>query len=266
MDLELDGKTALVTAASKGLGRTVAEQFAKEGMTVAISSRSEENLAEAKEVLLESNEIDDDAILTVPIDLMDPDQIRDGVEQAVDRLGGLDILVTNHGGPPTSSFEELDIEQLDRAYNLITRSTCLVVQSAIPHIKASGGGAITHIVSASAREPPENHAISNMLRPTIYGLSKSIANEYGSDEIRSNAVLPRAIMTDRLQFKIADLAERKGITPEEAEQARADELAIDRLAQPEVFGKAVAYISSPAADFVTGSVLPVDGGWARSAF
>ena len=178
MQVDLTGERAIVTAASKGLGRAVARELADSGARVVISSRSEENLRAAKEHILEETGVEGDAVLPLACDLGNPDEVTAMMSEALDALGGLDVLVTNHGGTPRLSFEETTPEILDEQYTAVLKSTFLVVNEAIPALR-EGGGSISHIVSTSARESPDNHIPSNVLRPGIYGLSKSVANEFG---------------------------------------------------------------------------------------
>lgn len=265
MDLDLDENAALVTASSQGLGRAVAAQLAAEGARVAISSRSEENLETAKKQIVADTGIDADRIVPVVCDLSESETVPDRIAAAIDALDGLDVLVTNHGGPPAVSFEEATVEDFDDTYARVVKSTILTAETALPHLR-SGGGSITNIVSASAREPPANHVLSNTLRPAIYGLSKSLANEYAADGVRVNCVCPRSVMTDRIEYKIDVLADNEDITVAEAHKRREEELPLGRLGDSEEFARAVAFVASGAASFVTGAVLRVDGGWARSAF
>jgi len=266
MDLRLDGAAVLVTAASKGLGKAVARTFVGEGANVVISSRSEENLAEAKADILDATGADADAVRPLTCDLGDAGEIRALVDDAVDALGGLDAIVTNHGGPAAQTFAASSIEDFDETYETVLRSTIVLVDAALPHLQADGGGAITNMVSASAQEPPVGHVLSNTIRPGIYGLSKSLSNEYAEEGVRVNCVCPRGVMTDRIEYKIEVLADREDVSIEEAAQRRRDELPIDRLGDPEEFGRAVAFVSSEAASFTTGETIRVDGGWARQSF
>lgn len=265
MDLGLEGSNALVTASSQGLGRAVAARLATEGARVAISSRSEENLETAKERIVADTGVDADQIVPVVCDLSESETVPDRIAVAVDELDGLDVLVTNHGGPPAVSFEEATVEDFDETYASLVKSTILTVETALPHLRSSGGS-ITNIVSASAREPPTNHVLSNTLRPAIYGLSKSLANEYADDGVRVNCVCPRSVMTDRIEYKIDVLADNEDITVAEAHNRREEELPLRRLGDPKEFARAVAFVASDAASFITGAVLRVDGGWAKSAF
>jgi 3-oxoacyl-[acyl-carrier protein] reductase len=264
--MDLEGDRALVTAASKGLGRAAAKHLLLGGASVAISSRSEANLADAKEHLVDEADVPDERVATVTCDLTDASDIEAAVEATVDAFGGLDVLVTNHGGPPQRSFEESTVEDLDGAYESVLRSTYLAVDAALPHLLDGDGGSITNIVSASARESPANHIVSNALRPGIYGLSKGLANEYGDEGLRANCVCPRAVMTERIERLNEVEAERDGLTIEEVQERRVEELPMKRPGDTDEFGRTVAFLASDDASFVTGAFLPVDGGWTRSAF
>ncbi|EFW91635.1 short-chain dehydrogenase/reductase SDR [Haladaptatus paucihalophilus DX253] len=264
MDLGLDGKRAYVMAASSGLGRAVATELVREGATVVISSRDETRLRTAAESIREEVECDD-AIEWVVCDLTDEESVRTATETAIDRLGGLDVLVTNHGGPSTDPFSETSLSAFDEAYRGILRSTILTCEIALPALR-DGGGAITNLVAASALEPSASGALGNVFRPGIYGLSKVLAEEFGADDVRVNCVSPRGVMSDRIRYKLSELAEREGTSETAAKERRTDELPLSDLGTPESFARAVAYISSPAAAYITGASLPVDGGWHRHAF
>jgi 3-oxoacyl-[acyl-carrier protein] reductase len=265
MDLSLSGKRAYVMAASSGLGRAVAEQFVREGASVVISSRSEERLQAAIDDIRTATGCSPDAIDSVVCDLGDEIAVREATDEAIDRLDGLDILVTNHGGPETAPFSELSLDTFDDGYQNVLKSTIVACKTALPALEEQGG-AITHLVAASALEPSARGTLGNVFRPGIYGLSKVLAEEYGSDGIRVNCVSPRGVVTDRIDHKLSQRAEREGINEAEVMEKRTDELPVDNLGTPESFAQAVAFVSSPAAAYITGAVLPVDGGWHRHAF
>lgn len=262
MDLELTDKRALLFAASKGLGLAAATELAREGTRVALASRSPDNLANAKEHIVESADVGTDAVQTYTCDLAAPDEIRETVEAAADEFDGLDIVVTNHGGPPVQPIDKTDVETLDRTYELVLRSTVVALQSALP-VLADGDAesSIVNIVSATAAEPNSGDVLQAAFRPGIYALSKSLAEEYGPRGIRVNCVCPRGIVTDRLEDKIELLADREEISVEAARDQRASELPIRKLGDPPSFGRAVAFLASPAAEFITGETLALDGGW-----
>jgi 3-oxoacyl-[acyl-carrier protein] reductase len=262
MELNLDGKRAIVTASSKGLGRAVATELVREGATVAINSRSRERLRTARREICSEVGADESRVIPITCDLSEEQNIRDSIEEAIERLGGLDVLVTNHGGPPSKSFDRASLDEFDEAYRSVLRSTITVVDSALPAIEESSGS-ITNIVSASAREAPKNHIISNVFRPGIFGFAKGLSREYGPEGVRVNCVVPRGIQTDRLDYKINVLAEEEEISVEEAASRREEELPLERLGDPAEFGKAVAFVASDAASFTTGGIFEVDGGWTR---
>lgn len=230
MDLNIDGMSAVVLASSSGLGRAIATQFVAEGANVIITSRSQTNL-----------------------------------ETAIDRLDGLDMLVTNHGGPEAKPFAETSLAEFDDADMSIPRSTVHACKASLPALQ-DGGGTITNLVSAPTLEPTSSGALSNIIRPGIFGLSKTLANEYGSDGVSVNCVCPRGVLTDRIEYKIEVLAESEERSIDVAKERRIQELPISRLGSPEEFAKAVTFVASPAAGFITGAVVPVDGGWSRHAF
>ena len=224
MELNLTNSRAIITAASKGLGRAVAHELVSEGATVAICSRNEKNLEAARETILAETGAAEDAVRTYICDLRDTDAIEATLDVAITDLGDLDILVTNHGGPPVQPIAETSITELDDAYNLILKSTFVTLKQCLPEL-ADDGGSVINIVSATVREPLPADVLQNLLRPGIYALSTSLAREYGPD-VRVNCVCPRGITTERLQHKIELLSDREGITTEEAAAHRADELAV----------------------------------------
>lgn len=260
MELGLDGESVFIAAASKGLGLGAAMQFAAEGANVTIASRSAENLARARETILDEADCDEDRVFTVEMDLANRNEIESGIAAATEEYGGLDVLVTNHGGPDNTSFEETSPEAFDEGYNDVLRSAVIQCKAALPALRDSGG-AITHLVAASAAEPTPHGTLGNVFRPGIYGLSKTLANEEGGNGVRSNCVAPRGVLSDRIESKIAARAEREGLTEAAVRELRVEELPLPEMGTTEKFGKAVAFVSSPAASYITGSVLPVDGGW-----
>lgn len=264
MDLDLAGKGAYLTAASNGLGKAVATELVREGANVIISSHNEDNLQAATDSIVEATGQADTIDYRV-CDLTEPESVRDATKEAISDLGGLDILVTNHGGPPTESFSELSLEDFDAAYQGILQSTLQVCQEALPAL-SKGGGSITNLVAASALEPSASGALGNVFRPGIYGLSKVLSEEFGESDVRVNCVSPRGIMSNRIEQKLSQRAEQQGISKEDARKQRVEELPVSDLGTPESFARTVAFIASPAADYVTGAVLPVDGGWHRHAF
>lgn len=263
MDLNLAGRTAFVAASSKGLGRASAMRLAKEGANVVVSSRSEENLDRAYDAITAEPGVDRSQVRTTVCDLSERASIEAAIETTVEEFGVLDVLVNNHGGPPAVTFGSATDEQWDEAYTNVIKSNVRLARAGLPHLREGEGGSLITVTSASAREPPENHALSNVFRLGLYGLTKTIAREYAPD-VRANCITPRFVMTDRIEYKIERRAEHRDVSVEEATQSRVDEVLLDRPGDPEEFADAVAFLASPRASYTTGSILNVDGGWAQS--
>lgn len=262
MDVNLEDRRALIFAASKGLGRAAATALVQEGAQVAIASRDTENLQDAKNHIIDTTGASAADVRTYTCNLASPDDIETVITDAADDFGGLDILVTNHGGPPVQSIDETSIETVDQTYELVIRSTIVALQAALPILsKGEREASVVNVVSATAAEPTEGDVLQAAFRPGIYALSKSLAEEYGSMGVRVNCICPRGIVTDRLENKIDLLADQESISVNEARERRAEELPLRTLGNPPSFGRAVAFLASPAADFVTGETLALDGGW-----
>lgn len=262
MDLRLADKTAFVAASSKGLGLASATRLAKEGANVVISSRSEDNLTTARDMIVSESGVDDACVRATVCDLSDAASIEAAIETTVEEFDGLNVLVNNHGGPPAVTFNDATDEQWDTAYTNVIKSNVHLARAGLPHLQTDDGGSLITVTSASAREPGENHVLSNVFRLGLYGLTKSIAHEY-APEIRANCITPRFVMTDRIEYKIERRADHRDISVEEARQSREEEVLLDRPGDPEEFADAVAFLASPRASYTTGSILSVDGGWAQ---
>jgi 3-oxoacyl-[acyl-carrier protein] reductase len=271
MNLGLGGARALLLASSGGIGLAAATALVDEGASVVISSRSESNLSLARESIIKETGADPDRVSTLTCDLSNPDEVAERIEAAVDLLGGLDVLVTNSGGPPKIGFEEATIDQFDKTYELVLKSVIIAIDAAMPSL-IDGGGAITNLIATSAQQPEANHVLANTIRIGVYGLSKSLAEEYADAGVRVNCVCPKKIgpltqtEIDR-PTHIDRYAEEQGLDYETArKEFIAEIIPLGRQGELEEFGRAVAYVSSPAASYVTGHSLNVDGGWAHAPF
>lgn len=262
MDLGLKGKIAVVAASSKGLGRAVATTFAAEGALVTINGRDAEALNKvAAEIRTETG----GDVIAVPGDLTSAAECERLIEETVKQRGGLDILICNAGGPPSGTVETFQDDQpwLD-AINLNLMSTLRLSRAAIPHLEARRGGSITNIVSTSVKQPIAHLALSNTARTAVIGLSKTMATEYAPKNIRINNVCPGSTMTGRITGLAKSRAEKSGKTVDQILAEDAAAIPMGRLGQPQEFANVVVFIASPAASYVTGTTLQVDGGNVKS--
>ena len=195
MDLELEGKVAWVLGGSSGLGRASAAALAGEGASVAISAREEKRLAEAASDIAGSG---DGNCIPVPLDVTDRDAIAAAAAEVADRLGPIDILVANAGGPPAGSFEDFGDDDLHAAFDLTTASAWRLSAAVIPAMKERGGGVLLYITSSSSKEPIGGLLLSNTMRPAVVGMAKTLSKELGPHGIRTLCVAPGRIMTPHI--------------------------------------------------------------------
>lgn len=260
MDLGLKGKAAAVMAASDGLGRACALALAREGADVAICGRREDRVRQAaQEIAGETGA----RVVPIVADVQDAADVERFINAAASDLRGLHILVTNAGGPPAGRFEELGDDAWRAAHELTLMSAVRAIRHALPHFRTEHGGSVVGIASSTVKQPQENLLLSNAMRLGVVGLYKTLATQYAADNVRFNLVLPGAIGTARLESLTHDAARRQGIGFEEAWQKRAHEAPMRRIGEPEEFARAVAWLASPAASYVTGTALQVDGGLVR---
>lgn len=245
MDLGLKDRRALVTAASKGLGRACAEALVAEGAKVFISSRNPE--ATAREI---------GAAGWKAADLSRPGEPEALVDEAARVLGGVDVLIANAGGPPPGTFQSTPLEAWEAAFNLTLMSAVRLVHAALPHLKQSGQGRVVFITSVSVRQPIPNLVASNALRGAVTGLSKTLARELAPDGITFNCVAPDAILTGRIR----QLAGGEGPQLEETLKRNAERLPMRRYGEPAEFAAACVFLCSRQAGYISGQTLGVDGG------
>jgi 3-oxoacyl-[acyl-carrier protein] reductase len=263
MDLELNDKRALITGASRGLAYATALLLAKEGCRVAINGRAEEKLKTAVETI---NKETGEMVMALVGDLSDPSVPDELVSQVTKELGGLDLLVTNSGGPPSGAFESFDETAWDKAVNLSFLSHVRLIRAALPHLRKSNAASVLTMTSWTVKQPMANLVLSNSIRLATIGLTKSLALELGSEGIRFNSILPATIDTDRIRELYAFRAQKNGTTIEEEYAKDATNSVFGRIGRPEEFANAAVFLLSPAASYITGTMLVVDGGQYKGTF
>jgi len=257
MDLGLKNKRALVAGSSRGLGYAVASQLLREGCRVAINGRNAESLTQASEQL--RGEAGSPAIPLVG-DLTDAATPEKIIQQAVQALGGLDILITNTGGPPSGQFESIDDQTWYAALELNFLSHVRLIRAALPHLRQSGTPSVLTITSYSVKQPIPFLVLSNSVRSATIGLTKTLALELGKEGIRFNSILPAWTETERVKELMEYRAKARGTSLEEEMSKQANDSPLGRMGTPEEFANAAAFLVSPAASYITGVMLTVDGG------
>jgi len=261
MDLELTGKVALVTAASKGLGRATATQLAAEGARVMISSRGEEQLARTAAEIAEST---GGQVEYCAADVADADDVARLLRKTEQRLGGIDVLVNNAGGPRPGGFDALDDAAWREAFELNLMSTVRLIRGVLPHMRDQGWGRVVTIASSSIKQPIENLLLSNTYRVAILGLAKSLAIEFAPDGVLINTVGPGRIATDRVAGLDAGRAEKSGLSVEEVRQQTEKAIPLGRYGTAEEFGRVITFLASGANTYTTGQHFLVDGGMVKA--
>jgi len=256
MDLGLKDLVALVTASSKGLGRATALQLAREGAKLAICARGQ---AALNAVQCEIAALGAD-VFAMPVDLTAPDASRRLVDAALQHFGRLDILIGNAGGPPPGGFLALDEAAWEQAIQLTLMSFVRLCYAAIPALQQSAHGSILAFTSSSVKQPLPNLVLSNSLRMGVIGPVKSLADELAPSGIRVNAICPGWTRTDRVDQLLRDRAQRNGTSVDVEERQLTASIPLGRLGTPEEFARAAAFLASPAASYITGVSLLVDGG------
>jgi 3-oxoacyl-[acyl-carrier protein] reductase len=253
-------RVALVCAASKGLGRASAEALARDGFRVAICARGAEALERAAQSLKAAGA----DVLPIRADLARAADVDRVLAGTVEAFGGLDVLVTNTGGPPSGPFMALDERAWSEAIDSLLLSVVRLCRGAIPLMRARGGGRIINITSISVKQPIAGLVLSNALRSAVTSLAKTLAVEMATENILVNCVAPGYTRTDRVVELSNAIASREGVTPDEADRRIVAQIPMGRMGTPEEFAAAVAFLASPAASYLTGTTIPVDGGWTRS--
>lgn len=261
MDLGLQGKRALVTAASRGLGRAAARALAQEGAHVAINGRSTDTEDAAEAIEAETGQ----AVIPIRADLTDAGEIQRLVQEALEKLGGIDILIINAGGPPPGAFLDLEPADWESAIELTLMSAVRLSYAVVPGMIERAEGSIVTNQSYSVKQPIDNLVLSNSLRMAVIGMMKTMANELGPRGIRVNSINPAWTWTERVEQLMQDRAQRAGTSVDEEASRVSEAVPLGRMGTVEEYGRALAWLASPAASFIHGHALMFDGGAVKAA-
>jgi 3-oxoacyl-[acyl-carrier protein] reductase len=263
VDLGLKGKVAVVAAASKGLGKAVALGLAAEGVNVAICSREQDAIDRAAAEIRAKTSA---AVLPVPVDLNQAEQIQRFVDRAAEEFGRIDILFANTGGPPPGTFDTLDDAAWEGAFRLIHLSAVRLTRAVLPRMRQAGGGRIIYSTSISVKQPIDNLLLSNSIRSAVLLLAKTLELDVAKDNILVNVVCPGRIYTERIQQLDLARAQRTGQPVEEVARQAEAAIPLGRSGRPDEFADVVVYLASERASYLTGTVIQVDGGSYRGIF
>jgi 3-oxoacyl-[acyl-carrier protein] reductase len=260
MDLGLKNRVAIVAASSRGLGKACALELAREGATVVVCARGAECLATTA---AEIQTVAGVEVLAIPTDLTDAVQIEHLVDETLRRFGRIDVLVTNNGGPPAGGFGDSDDKAWLDAHQLTLMSTVRLIRAVLPTMRAQRWGRIINITSVSAKQPIDNLVFSNVYRPGVIGLAKTLSAEVAAEGITVNNVAPGYTRTDRVLELAETRAAERGMAVEEVLDETAASQPMQRMGEPEELAALVAFLASERAGYVTGATIQVDGGYVR---
>ncbi len=259
MDLGLKNRTALVTGASKGLGKACSLALAAEGARVAMCARNEPDLLRAAEEIRAKTGTD---VRAFAGDVGRAADVTAVAQRALEAFGAVDILVANAGGPPRGSFEQFDDAAWMAAFETLHLSVVRLIREVLPSMRARRWGRIITIQSVSVKQPVEGLLLSNGVRPAVAGLVKSLSADLGQDNILINTVCPGRIMTDRMLGGAGQV----GLSVEQYLAKVSAEIPLRRVGTPEEFASVVTFLASERASYITGVALQVDGGAVRGIF
>jgi 3-oxoacyl-[acyl-carrier protein] reductase len=261
MDLGLRGKVALVAGSSRGLGRAVAHELAREGCALVLCSRDAEEIEAAARGIMDESGGD---ALGVACDLSDAAEVAGLLRTAHDRFGRVDVLVTNTGGPPAGSFETHSVDAWRDAIAQNFESVLNIVRGALPGMKKRSWGRIINITSIAVKQPVDGLILSNSVRAAVTGFARTLANEVARSGITVNNVMPGYTRTERLVHLAEHNATARGTDVAAAYASWEREIPMGRLGEPEELAALVAFLASERAAYITGTSIPVDGGWIRA--
>lgn len=258
---ELKGKTALVSGSTQGIGKAVALKLAAMGANIVLLARNEEKLKLVKNELIQETGQTHDYIV---VDFNNPEKLKKEISDYISKGKSIDILINNTGGPKAGPIIDADISEFLAAFNQHLICNHILVQAVVPGMKLLKGGRIINIISTSVKQPLTGLGVSNTIRGAVGNWSKTLANELGQFNITVNNVLPGATNTTRLQEIAANKSAKTGDSVDTIFEEMADESPMKRIAEPEEIAAAVAFLASPAASYINGVNIPVDGGRTKS--
>lgn len=263
MDLGLRAKVALVTGASQGLGRAIAEELAAEGAFVVLSARRADALADAAR---EIEAATGSRVIPVAADLGVPGEATRVVAAAIAAFGRVDILLTNGGGPPSLPFEQTTPEQWEAAIRLNLSSALELCRAVLPGMKERRWGRILTLTSISVKQPVENLVLSNSVRAAVTSFARTLANEVAPYNVTVNNLLPGYTKTERLTELIGAVSGRRQVPAEAVVADWERQIPMGRLGEPKEFAALAAFLASERAGYITGQSVAVDGGWIKALF
>lgn len=263
MDLGIKNKTALVVAASQGIGKAASIELIKEGCNVAICSSNKQNLIEAARDIKLQTGLEP---FWIVCDINNESEINKTVTGVISKFGTIDILVNNCGGPKPGYFDELNPTNWDDAYNQVLMSTVKFTKLVLPEMKKNKWGRIINVTSLSVKQPVDNLILSNSFRSAVTAFAKTISQQYGEFGITVNNIAPGFILTSRLYELAVKRAENENVSHEEILAQMAKSNPVKRLGTPEEMGAAIAFLASDKAGYITGVTLQVDGGQIKSTY
>lgn len=258
MNLELNDTVIIVAGGSQGLGLATAIELAREGASVMVTSRSEKNVVQAAQHIIK--ETGQQMVRGFAADMTDAEAVTALVSETLAQFGRIDSVVTNTSGPKAGLFDQMGQSDLDASYELMLKSATLLINASLPQLRKSPRASILTITSASAKQPIAGLTLSNIFRPAVLGLTKSLSQELAGDGIRVNSILPGWTSTARTQSLLEKWSQDNDSSAESEMEKINQTIPLGRFADPKEFGKVAAFLLSPAASYITGAMLQVDGG------
>ncbi|HEU4994511.1 MAG TPA: SDR family oxidoreductase [Gemmatimonadaceae bacterium] len=261
MDLGLRGKVALVAAASKGLGRAVADELAAEGAALVICARGADELHATRRAIADQHRADVEAVVA---DVSTMEGIELVARTAISRHGRVDILVNNAGGPPSGPFESHPWETWQGAVDLTLRSTVELTRRVLPGMRERRWGRVLNVTSIAVKQPVDGLILSNSIRAAVTGWARTLANEVARDGVTVNCLMPGFTRTERVEQLNAERAAREKVPVEDVRRRTEATIPMHRVGEPREFGALAAFLASERASYITAQSIAVDGGWIKS--